>query len=91
MNRDIPQISNAENSQWKFFNTYERKDFQKATQDALKAEISNITAKIVAQRENKMNSTYQEGMTTQGNWRVPVTEIMDRTFNETARYYTTIT
>ena len=30
-------------------------------------------------------------MTNYGNWRVPETEIMDRTFNETARYHTTTT
>jgi len=38
-----------------------------------------------------MNSTYHEGMTKEGNWRVPETEIMDRTFNEGSRYYTTMT
>jgi hypothetical protein len=57
----------------------------------LKAEISNITAKIVAQRENKMNTTYTDGMSNDGNWRVPETEIMDRTFNEGARYYSNMT
>jgi len=30
-------------------------------------------------------------MTKEGNWRVPETEIMDRTFNEGSRYYTTMT
>lgn len=29
-------------------------------------------------------------MSNEGNWRIPQTEIMDRTFNEGARYYTTM-
>ena len=38
-----------------------------------------------------MNSTYNGGMSGDpSNWRVPETEIMDRTFNEGARYFTTM-
>jgi len=38
-----------------------------------------------------MNTTYKDGMSNDGNWRVPETEIMDRTFNEGARYYANLT
>lgn len=78
-------ISNETNGVWKQFNNYERKDFKQKTQEALKDEINNLALKIHEQRTAMGNSTYSNN---QQSWRVPDVEVMDRTFQEGARFFT---
>jgi len=60
------------------------------TKEALKQEINNITSQIVAKREDRLkNATYGDldKKNTNGNFRVPEVELLDRTFNESSRFY----
>ena len=74
--------SNAQKSEWKFFNSYETQDYQLKTREMLKDEINNIALRIARAREvkNKMS---------QGAWLVPEIESNARVIDEGARFHRT--
>jgi hypothetical protein len=47
------RISNQQNSQWKFFNSFEKNDLKTRTREILKDEINNIAFRIAKAREMK--------------------------------------
>lgn len=76
-------------SQWKTFNNFERKDHKFNQKEQLKDEINNIAMRIVKAREAKNNMVYSiETGKMNGAWKVPEVEHMNKGLIEANRFFT---
>ena len=83
-------MDNATAFKWKQFNSFERKDHKAAVKQEISNEIMSLALQLSKARDDTKNMTYNSSINRMtGNWKVPEIESMNRTFNESARFYNT--